>query len=162
MARQDPPRARLILLGGPESQSGDTERQLRAFVAEHSLRSVELRGSVTNVGEFLQAADVYVHPSLVEGTSLAIIEAMSAGLPVAASAIPGNRDLLPSEEFGLSFEPHDEAALAARLERLLSDASLRRRLAAAALARAREVFGRDRFGEAFAAVYADAAAAPVT
>jgi hypothetical protein len=65
---------------------------------------------------------------------------------------------VPSEETGLLFDPHDEEALASRLERLLTDEVLRRRLGERARARAQEAFGMDRALEAITSVYADTGA----
>ena len=66
-----------------------------------------------------QAADAFVYPSLYEGFGLPVLEAMARGVPVACS----NASSLPevAGDAALMFDPHDEGAIAASLERLLSD-----------------------------------------
>lgn len=83
----------------------------------------------------LHASSVFVLPSRSEGLPLALLEAMAAGLPAVASAVGGVPAALGDPPAGRVVEPDDPGALAAALLGLLSDAGLRERLAAAALAR---------------------------
>ncbi|WP_042692489.1 glycosyltransferase family 4 protein [Azospirillum sp. B506] len=75
-----------------------------------------------------RAADVFVFPSRDEGMPNVVLEAMAAGLPVVATRIAGNRDLVVEEETGLMLDADDTPALAAALTRLAEDPALRRRL----------------------------------
>jgi phosphatidyl-myo-inositol alpha-mannosyltransferase len=76
----------------------------------------------------LARADVLAAPSVGgESFGIVLLEAMAAGLPVVASDIPGYRELLP-EEAGRLVPPRDPPSLAAALEELLAEASLRQRL----------------------------------
>jgi len=81
-------------------------------------------------------ADAFVFPSLYEGFGLPVLEAMARGVPVACS----NASSLPevAGDAALLFDPLDEAAIAAAIERLLGDAREAERLREAGLARARE------------------------
>jgi glycosyltransferase involved in cell wall biosynthesis len=72
------------------------------------------------------AADVFVFPSLFEGLPLALAEAMSLGVPIAASDVPANRELLG--DTGILVPAGDAATMAAAVQSILSDASLRERL----------------------------------
>jgi glycosyltransferase involved in cell wall biosynthesis len=83
-----------------------------------------------------QAADAFVYPSLYEGFGLPVLEAMARGVPVGCS----NASSLPevAGDAALMFDPHDETAIAAALERLLSDPAEAERLRARGLQRARE------------------------
>lgn len=84
--RQRPPGATLVLLGdGP--QRGACE----AAAAGDS--AILLPGRVTNVADFLAAADYYVSLSLAEGFPIAVLEALASGLPAVLSPIPPHREL---------------------------------------------------------------------
>ena len=76
---------------------------------------------------------MYVLPSIREGLPLALIEAMSCGLPCVASRLEGSTDVLIEHQVnGLLVAPDDEAGLAAALRLLLSDRRAAERLGAAA------------------------------
>jgi glycosyltransferase involved in cell wall biosynthesis len=83
-----------------------------------------------------QIADAFVYPSLYEGFGLPVLEAMARGVPVACS----NASSLPevAGEAALMFDPHDEAAIAGALERLLGDPVEVERLRVRGLERARQ------------------------
>jgi glycosyltransferase involved in cell wall biosynthesis len=86
-------------------------------------------GHRTDVPELLAACDVFVLPSLFEGSSLALLEAMGAGRAVLSSAIGGTGELVVDGEDGVLVPPGDAQALAAGLRKLLDDPALRARLA---------------------------------
>jgi glycosyltransferase involved in cell wall biosynthesis len=71
-----------------------------------------LAGNRNDTPELLRAMDMFVLPSLGEGISNTILEAMSTGLPVVATAVGGNTELVVSGETGTLFEPGDSASLA--------------------------------------------------
>ena len=77
------------------------------------------------------AADVLAFPSTKEGWGLAVLEAMSAGLPVVASDLPVFREYLPPGQDALMVPVDDAAALAAALGAVLDDTALAGRLRAA-------------------------------
>ncbi|HLL77060.1 MAG TPA: glycosyltransferase [Pyrinomonadaceae bacterium] len=88
---------------------------------------------------FMEGLDVFVLPSLAEGTPNAIVEAMSHGLPVIASAVGGVPDVV-TREVGLLVPPGDVAALAAALARLAADARERASMGEQAAQRYEELF----------------------
>lgn len=104
---------------------------------------VVLTGTFDRVDEPLAAANLFVLPSHEEGLSLALLEAMMAGLPIVASDIPGNRLAIQPGLTGLLAAPGDAAGLAAAVERLLADAELAARLGGAARSRALAEFTLD-------------------
>jgi glycosyltransferase involved in cell wall biosynthesis len=101
---------------------------------------VVLAGVFDNVDELLTAADLFVLPSLEEGMSLAMLEAMAVGLPVVATDIPGNQGLVTHRKHGLLVPTQDAASLSAAIEQLLDDRQLAARLADAARGHVQEHF----------------------
>ncbi|PWC40319.1 glycosyltransferase family 4 protein [Azospirillum sp. TSO35-2] len=102
-----------------------------------------------------RAADAFVFPSRDEGMPNVVLEAMAAGLPVVATRIAGNRDLVVDGETGLMLDTDDVPALAATIARLAGDAPLRRRLGAGGRRRVVDHFS----WRAVAAAYRDLALA---
>ena len=118
--QQQHPLARLWLVGeGP-----DRHRLQDLVEALGLLACVTLTGAFDNIDEVLQAADAFVLPSLEEGMSLSLLEAMAAGLPVVATDIPGNRQLITPGQHGLLVPAENPVALADSLNQLLSNPSL--------------------------------------
>lgn len=74
----------------------------------HIENKVKLLGYRNDVMEILKISDLFIFPSKREGLPVSVIEAMAAGLPVIASNVRGNRDLIAKENL---FEPEDIAAL---------------------------------------------------
>jgi glycosyltransferase involved in cell wall biosynthesis len=96
---------------------------------------------VRNVTTYLKAADLYAHPSWREGFSMAILEAMSCGLPLVASDIAAIRDSQVEHNIqGLLVPPQNPRILALALGELLSSEALRVRLGDAARQRVLEEF----------------------
>jgi glycosyltransferase involved in cell wall biosynthesis len=129
-------KARLWLVGdGP--QRAELEKQ----IVEMKLNETAvLTGAFDLVRDFLLAADAFVLSSLEEGTSLALLEAMSHAMPVVATNVPGNQALIDHEVHGLLVPPEDPASLAAAIQRLWSEPDLAERLGAAAAVRVKEEF----------------------
>lgn len=88
---------------------------------------------------FMQSVDVFVLPTLAEGTPNSIIEAMAHGLPVIASAVGGVPDLV-TRESGILVTPGDPQSLASAMKLLASDHQLRRRMGREARARYEKLF----------------------
>lgn len=104
---------------------------------------VVLAGSFDTVDDFLAAADLFILPSLEEGMSRALLEAMAAGLPVVATDIAGNRTLVENDVQGLLVPVHDAEALAQAIDRVWNDSALANRLGAAARERVQKEFSLD-------------------
>ena len=105
---------------------------------------------------FYRFATVAALPSRIEGLSQALLEAMSLGVPVIASAAGGNADLVAPGETGLLVPPLDPAAWTRALERMLGDDTLRERVAAAGRDLVRRDFTIARTAERTEVVYREA------
>ena len=134
------PRLRVLIAGdGPEREP------LEALVGELGLgESVRLLGLRRDVPDVLAALDVAVVSSDFEGTPLAVLEYMDAGLPVVATRVGGLPDLVEHGRHGLLVEPGDASALAGAIGELLRDPARARELGAAGRERRRTEFSIDR------------------
>ena len=143
------PSAHLVLVGeGPDaSHLASLARQLGVAAATHLL------GLRDDVPDLLASADVFVLSSLSEAASLSILEAMSASLPVAATDVGGNAEIVRHGRTGLLSPRRDPAALAANLRTLLGDADLRRRMGSAGRARVERHFSQGRMHDRFCTLY---------
>lgn len=115
---------------------------------------VVIPGFVPDPMVYLKKADVFVLPSLEEGSgSMSLIEALEAGVAVIATAVDGIPEDLTAEENALLVPPNDAAALSAALQRILADNALRSRLAQNARALFAARFLPERFSEALRSTY---------
>lgn len=120
--------ARLVLVGdGPESASLRTQLD-REGIAACTL----MPGARDDVPAWLQALDLLCLPSLAEGISNAILEAMASGLPAIATDVGGNAELVQNGGTGWLVPSGDADALAARIEAYFEDRATLGRHAAAA------------------------------
>jgi sugar transferase (PEP-CTERM/EpsH1 system associated) len=110
-------------------------------------------GMRMDVPELLKLFDIFVLPSLAEGISNTILEAMATGLPVVATHVGGNPELVVNEETGYLVRRGDVGALATAMEEYLVDPALMRRHGAAGRERAVKVFGIDRMVAQYQAIY---------
>ena len=143
------PEALFVLVG-----EGPRRAALQSLAAELGIADrVLFLGHRTDIPELLAACDVFALPSLYEGSSLAVLEAMAAGRPVVSSAIGGTDELLSDGESGLLVPPGDSRALAEALRRLLGDGELRAALGQAGRARAERDFSREAMAGRVTGIY---------
>ena len=114
---------------------------------------IQLLGERTDATRLMQAADFLVLPSLHEGMSNVVLEAMAAGCPVVASAVGGTPELIENERTGLLFPSDDEVALASMLSRVTTSEVLRTGLADAGSQRIARKHTRAALASATASVY---------
>jgi glycosyltransferase involved in cell wall biosynthesis len=118
-------------------------------------RRVRFLGHRSDVRRVLHAADIGVLCSDHEGTPLALMEYMDAGLAVAATAVGGVPAMMGHAREGLLVPPASPMELAAALRRLCADAALRAALGEAARVRARRDFDLAPFVRTLEALYAE-------
>jgi glycosyltransferase involved in cell wall biosynthesis len=118
--------------------------ELRTLIGDLNLSDhFHFVGGVDNLQEYLSTADIFVLPSRSEGFSNAIVEAMAASLPVVATNVGGNAEAVTDGVSGLIVPPEDPAALAAAINRLLSDPSKAQEMGAAGKKLASDKFTTD-------------------
>jgi glycosyltransferase involved in cell wall biosynthesis len=132
-----------VLVGRDVEQDGAFHRELAGEVERTGARIV-FAGYRDDVPALLEGCDVFCLPSHAEGLPLVLLEAMSRGKPVVASAVGGTPELVEDGVSGLLVPPGNVGALQAALARVLGDADLARHLGDAAARRVRERFSAER------------------
>lgn len=108
-------------------------RNLRKSLYSKKLfRRVIWVGRRNNVHELVQGLDACIVPSLKEPLGLCALEAMAAGVPVAAANVGGLRELVEPEQTGLLFNPRDPNGMSNTITRILTDQPLRKHLTSTA------------------------------
>ncbi len=154
-ARESVPSIRLTIVG-----DGPTRGELDAQVRRLGLEDVvTFAGAADDVRPFLQAADLFVLPSRSEGISLALLEAMATGLPIVATDVGGNREVIPVEGTGTLVAPERPDQLAAAMVTLLLDPELASAKGAAARREVEQRFSSETTAQVYAAHYERARAA---
>jgi sugar transferase (PEP-CTERM/EpsH1 system associated) len=114
---------------------------------------VRLLGERHDVPRVLRALDVFVLPSIAEGISNTVLEAMATGLPVVATRVGGNPELIAHGTTGRLVPPENAEALAEGIAEYVRDPIRRREHGAGARTRAVEVFGLDVMRDTYASLY---------
>lgn len=132
--RRSVPQAHLVLVGDGADRAALEARTKELGITD----AVTFRGALPNADALavLRTADVFACPSLAEGLGIVFIEAQACGVPPVGTRVGGIPDVITDGESGLLVPANDPAALAAAVRRVLTDAPLRERLVAGALASA--------------------------
>jgi glycosyltransferase involved in cell wall biosynthesis len=149
--RETRPEATLVMIGdGPEMPA------LRQLIAQLNLTgSTRLPGHRDDARRLMTGFDQYVNCSITEGTSLTIMEAMAASLPVVATAVGGTGEIVVDGETGVLVPSQDPRALSAALLDLATNETRAAALARAGRRRVEEYFSLDRMVERYARAYTD-------
>lgn len=116
----------LVIIG-----QGEEKENLESLVREHNLSDkVKFEGWMPqkDLAGYYNAADVFVLPSIVEGHSIALLEAMASGLPIVASNIDGNKESIKDRLNGLLFKSGNEKMLAQCLEDIITNSQLQQQM----------------------------------
>ncbi|MTW21758.1 TIGR03088 family PEP-CTERM/XrtA system glycosyltransferase [Allochromatium palmeri] len=144
-------RLRLVMVG-----DGSQRDAIAAFVRQSGLDTIVwMAGTRNDVPECLRAFDLFVLPSLGEGISNTILEAMGTGLPVIATAVGGNGELVEPEATGYLVPRADPSAIAERLRHYGHHPAVRAEHAHNGRQRAERDFSLTGMVERYAQVYAD-------
>jgi sugar transferase (PEP-CTERM/EpsH1 system associated) len=132
-------KAVLVLVG-----DGPLLREARGILKEDDAdRRAWLPGEIDDIAALMRSFDLFALSSRMEGISNTILEAMASGLPVVATGVGGNAELVEAGATGTLVPPQDPEGLAEALARYVDDENLRREQGRAARARAEREFGLD-------------------
>ncbi len=140
---------RLVLVG-----DGPLRSQAISLLASYGFEHIAwLPGERNDVPDILRTLNLFVLPSTAEGISNTVLEAMATALPVIATDVGGNPDLVTSGVTGTLIPCSDPDALARAIEQYLDNDELIALQGASGLTRVREKFSLDRMVEAYLTVY---------
>ena len=128
-----------IKIAGDGSQRGMIIATIEKFKLEKECQLIGVYKTAQARSQFMQSIDVFVLPSLTEGTPNAIIEAMSYGKPVIATDVGGIADIV-TEEVGLLVPAGDTKALGAAMSELAGNPEIRKRMGLAARKKYEQLF----------------------
>jgi glycosyltransferase involved in cell wall biosynthesis len=146
------PEASLLIVGkGPE------RAHIEHQVQELGLTSrVQLLGERADVPSLLNASDAYVMSSAWEGAPIVLLEAAASRLPIAATDVGGNRELVNDGETGLIVPPQNPVALREAMMRIMTASTEKRaEMGRAGRRRTETEFGLDRILDQWEAIYFD-------
>jgi sugar transferase (PEP-CTERM/EpsH1 system associated) len=140
---------RLVMVG-----DGPLRAQAAAVLHQAGVADLAwLPGERRDVPEVMRGLDCFVLPSLAEGISNTILEAMSAGVAVIATAVGGNSDLIDSDRTGLLVQAGEVGALSSAMQALATDPERARAMGLAARQRVEREFSLTAMVGAYQAMY---------
>lgn len=140
---------RLLLVGdGPMREKLQQEADILGLGEQ-----VWFAGNRDDVPDLMRLMDVFVLPSLAEGVSNTILEAMATGLPVIATEVGGSPELVVDGESGLLVPVDDDQALTDAMEMLLNSKELRKKMGSNSRRRIHESFSWPKTVEQYLSVY---------
>ena len=144
-------RCRLLLVGNGAMEATLKERAAQLGI----MSSVWFAGARNDIPELMRAMDVFVLPSLNEGISNTILEAMASQLPVIAAAVGGNPELIANEATGILYESTQVASLAQAMLRYYRDPQLAHRHGTAGRERVVDCFSLNSMVAGYLRVYGE-------
>jgi glycosyltransferase involved in cell wall biosynthesis len=139
-----------LLIVGDGALRGDLERAAEDLGIANDVQFLGYRDDVPSI---MAALDVFVLPSLEEGISLTLLEAMAASRPIVATDVGGNPEVVVDGETGILVPSEDVAALAGAIIKLYGDKELRGKMGAAGRKRVEEHFSLNAMVDAYMALY---------
>ena len=139
----------LLLVG-----DGEEKNKLKKLSQQLGLENqIVFFGPSNNVPRCLSAMDVYIQPSLYEGNSITIIEAMAASLPVISTDVGGTSEIINNDVDGFLSQPDDYACMANKLFDLYNSPSLRQKIGTAGKMAVYSKFSVERMVEDYEQLY---------
>ena len=104
---------------------GELEDYLRKKIKNLGVQNIHMLGYRKDINKLCNSADIFIMPSYQEGLSVALMEAMACGLPVIASNIRGNVDLIPDDKYGRLVNADDTCGYCNAIRELSMDVNKR-------------------------------------
>ena len=143
------PQVHLLFIG-----EGELKQTLQEQVQKLGLtENICFLGTRGDIPAILAAVDLFVLPSLWEGLSIALLEAMAAGKPIVATAVSGTNQVMITDQTGLLVPPGDSQALAEAIIQVLSDPMHAQTMGAAARQHVKENFSAQKQANEHLALY---------
>ncbi len=140
---------RLVIVG-----DGPSRRDIESLITDSKLEDLSwLAGDRSDISELLRAMDIFVLPSLGEGISNTILEAMATGLPIIATDVGGNSELVDPDVNGFLVRTGDSDQLADSIEVLVQNTEKRQSFGVASRQKIAEKFNWERTVESYMEVY---------
>ncbi len=142
-------KVKLLFVGnGPE------KNHLNAIAEQMKLENnIIFAGQRDDVTELLSIMDIFVLPSISEGISLALLEAMAAGLPVIATSVGGNKEIIQDGINGLLVESDNEKELFKAMQLIISEKKINEQIRKNGLLRVKSIFSLDRMVKDYQIIY---------
>ena len=149
VAHQTDPRITLLVVG-----DGPMREELGILAEELGVKDkVIFTGVRHDIPEILHAVDMAALCSYYEGTSITILEAMAARLPVIASDIAGNPDVVVDQETGILVSPDDPDEIAGAIIRMSGSVELRDQMGQSGYRRCMKYYSVERMVEEYETIY---------
>jgi glycosyltransferase involved in cell wall biosynthesis len=132
---------------------GPLKEELTSFCVAEGLHQVKFLGARRDVVAILQQLKVLVLSSIDEGMSITLLEAMASGVPVVATNVGGNPEIVVDGETGFLVEPESSELLAAKVIRLLADRKLAGYMGENGIRRVQEYFSIEKMTREYEKIY---------
>ncbi len=143
------PTLKLVIVG-----DGPLNNELRSYARDIGLaKSIIFLGQRSDIAELLSSFDLFVLPSLTEGISITLIEAMAAGIPVIASDVGGNPELIQNGKTGLLVPLDSREKWHKTIQGLLADSTKRKTMAERAKTHVHERFSLKAMIDSYCKIY---------
>jgi L-malate glycosyltransferase len=139
----------LVIVGHGTEESGLIALSQSLGIHEHTL----FLGARRDVADLLHVLDIFALSSLSEGMSVTLLEAMGAGLPIVATRVGGNPEVVKDQETGYLVQKNNDQEMADKLIKLLQDNETRQRMGLAGRQRADTMFSLDKMVNAYTDLY---------
>ncbi|MFN3874111.1 MAG: glycosyltransferase, partial [Ignavibacterium sp.] len=102
---------------------GEEKKEILEMIEQKKIKNIFLPGFIDNPIEYLQSADVYLSTSLSEGLPYTLLEASMCGLPIIASDVRGNNEIVQNDINGYLFDLRNKSQAAEKILKIKSDSA---------------------------------------